>query len=177
MNSIGRLNNWENACEECVNKQIALEYWASIQYHAIATYFDRDNVGLKNIYKFFNKCSIEEREHANKLMEYQNKRGGKVIILDINNITTDFIDANSEKADILQAFEKALEMEQIVYKSLLNVHKIGEENNDPQFTDFIEGEYLEEQIDAINELSVYISQLKRIGNNGHGIWNFDREFT
>ena len=42
-------------------------------------------------------------------------------------------------------------MEQVVYKSLLNVHKIGEENNDPQFTDFIEGEFLEEQINAINE--------------------------
>ena len=27
MDSIGRLNNWENACEECVNKQIALEYY------------------------------------------------------------------------------------------------------------------------------------------------------
>ena len=47
MNSIGRLDNWDNKCEEIVNKQIALEYWASVQYHAIAAYFDRDNVGLK----------------------------------------------------------------------------------------------------------------------------------
>ena len=81
-----------------------------------------------------------------------------------------------DKSDVLQAFEKALEMEQVVYQSLLNVHQQGDTDNDPQFTDFIEGEYLEEQIDAINELSKYIAQLRRIGKDGHGIWNFDREF-
>ena len=175
--SIGRLNNWTNSCEDIVNKQIALEYWASLQYHAIATYFDKDCVGLKNIYKFFNKCSLEERDHANILMEYQNKRGGVVQLSDITNIDNNVIDQNNEKTDVLQAFEKALEMEQTVYQSLLNVHKVGEESNDSQFTDFIEGTYLEEQIDAINELSIYIAQLKRIGNNGHGIWNFNREFS
>ena len=47
----------------------------------------------------------------------------------------------------------------------------------PQFTDFLEGEYLEEQVTAINELTKYASQLERIGNNGHGIWNFDKEFS
>ena len=30
--------------------------------------------------------------------------------------------------------------------------------------------------EALNEISKYISQLERIGNDGHGIWNFDREF-
>ena len=174
--SIGRLNNWTKDCEVAVNKQIALEYWASLQYHAMATYFDKDCVGLKNMYKFFNKCSLEERDHANILMKYQNKRGGSVILHDITNIDNNFIVTDHNRTDVLQAFEKALEMEQIVYKSLLNLHKIGEESNDPQFTDFIEGTYLEEQIDAINELSIYISNLRRIGNDGHGIWNFDREF-
>ena len=79
-------------------------------------------------------------------------------------------------ATILLSFEKALEMEQRVYQSLLNLHKVGDECNDPQFTDFIEGEYLEEQIEAINELTNYISQLKLIGNNGHGLWNFNNNF-
>ena len=55
-------------------------------------------------------------------------------------------------------------------------HEVGDEENDPQFTDFIEGEFLEEQITAINQLSKYIAQLRRIGKNGHGIWNFDKNF-
>ena len=84
------------------------------------------------------------------------------------------------KAKIIQfrsSFEKALEMEQHVYQSLLHVHQISEQCNDPQFSDFIESEYLEEQISSINELSGYISQLNRIGENGFGIWSFNNEFN
>ena len=67
-------------------------------------------------------------------------------------------------------------MEQIVYQNLLKVHRIGQKVDDPQFTDFIESEYLEEQVNALNEIAKYVSQLERIGDNGHGIWNFDKEF-
>ena len=34
-----------------------------------------------------------------------------------------------------------------------------------------------QKIDSINQIAKYIAQLKRIGNDGHGIWNFDQEFT
>ena len=34
-------------------------------------------------YEFFKKMSEEERDHANKFMEYQNKRGGTIVLLDI----------------------------------------------------------------------------------------------
>ena len=169
------LGNWNSECETVVNKQINLEYWASYQYDLMASYFDRSNVGLKNISTFFKKSSDEEREHAHKLIEYQNKRGGIVKFYDIKNCNLDFLN-NKDKNDALLSFEKALEMEQIVYKSLLNVHDVADKQNDPQFSDFIEGEYLEEQVSALNEISKYVTQLKRIGENGHGIWNFDNKF-
>ena len=177
MESIGRFDNWYKECEEKLNEQINIEYWASIQYHAIAAYFDRDSVGLDNIATFFNNASLEERGHADILMKYQNKRGGKVQI-DIplfDTIQHDFTEITS-KSDALLAFEKALDMENVVYRSLLKVHNIGEVSADPQFTDFIESEFLEEQIKSINELSKYVAQLRRIRNNGHGVWNFNREF-
>jgi len=169
-------NNWKKECEDFVNKQIAMEYWASLQYHAISSYFNNQSVGLENMSKFFNKCSLEEREHADKLVDYQNKRGGNVIIGEVTNINNKFYNSESDKSNILQAFELALEMEQKVYESLLELHKIGEQHNDPALTDFIEGEYLTEQIDAINELSVFISQLKIIGNSDTGLWLFNKEF-
>lgn len=166
------LGNWNSECESVVNKQINLEYWASYQYDLMASYFDRSTVGLKNISTFFKKSSDEEREHAHKLIEYQNKRGGIVKFYDIENCNLDYL-KKKDKNDALLSFEKALEMEQIVYKSLLNVHDVANKHNDPQFADFIEGEYLEEQVSALNEISKYVTQLKRIGENGHGIWNFD----
>ena len=174
--TVGRFNNWNTECEEFVNKQIALEYWASLQYHAISSYFSHHNVGLENIAKYFNKCSLEEREHADKLIEYQNKRGGRVVIGDVTNINNTFYNSNIESSNLLQAFELALEMEQKVYQSLLQLHGLGETHNDAALTDFIEGEYLTEQIDGINELSNYVSQLRLIGNNGSGLWIFNNEF-
>jgi ferritin heavy chain len=170
------LGNWNAECESVVNKQINLEYWASYQYDLMASYFDRSSVGLKNISTFFKKSSDEEREHAHKLIEYQNKRGGRVIIEEVTNINNEFYNSSLDKSNLLQAFELALEMEQHVYKSLLELHKLGETYNDPALTDFIEGEYLTEQIDGINELSSYVSQLTQIGDNSAGLWMFNKEF-
>jgi ferritin len=33
--------------------------------------------------EYFAKMAKEENEHANKFMEYQNKRGGTIVLLDI----------------------------------------------------------------------------------------------
>lgn len=65
-------------CEAAINEQINIEYNVSYVYHALYAYFDRDNVGLPGFAAFFKAASVEEREHAELLMEYQNKRGGKV---------------------------------------------------------------------------------------------------
>jgi ferritin len=34
-------------------------------------------------HEYFGKMAKEENEHANKFMEYQNKRGGTIVLLDI----------------------------------------------------------------------------------------------
>ena len=169
-----RFNNWDKQCEHIVNTQIQIEYFASYQYHLLWSFFSRSDIALENIAEFFKKSAEEEREHAHKLMEYQNLRGGHVELTGISPVDLNFLKDTDNY--LLASFEKALEMEQSVYKSLLEVHKVGEECNDPQFTDFIEGEYLEEQVNALNEVSKYVTQLRLIGNNKHGIWHFDQNF-
>ncbi|TNN14421.1 Ferritin-2 heavy chain [Schistosoma japonicum] len=42
------------------------------------TYFDQGDVSFPKAAEFFRKASHEEREHAEKLAKYQNKRGGCV---------------------------------------------------------------------------------------------------
>ena len=49
--------------------------WFSLQ----STYFSRHDVALPGFAKLFRKNSDEEREHAFKLVEYQNMRGGTVV--------------------------------------------------------------------------------------------------
>ena len=65
-------------CEAAINEQINIEYTISYVYHALHAFFDRDNVGLPGFAQFFDEASKEEREHAQLLIEYQNKRGGRV---------------------------------------------------------------------------------------------------
>jgi ferritin heavy chain len=43
----------------------------SYQYHAMSNYFNRDNVGLPGFSAFFRACSLEERNHAQQLMDFQ----------------------------------------------------------------------------------------------------------
>ena len=101
-------------------------------------------------------------------------RGGEVLL---NNIVLDklYYLEGSGKSDVKRSFEIALDLEKQVYNSLLQLHKAAEDANDPQFADFIESEYLEEQVEAISEIEKYISMLVRIGEDGHGIWEFNNK--
>ena len=168
--------NWSDECEAAVNKQIDLEYYASHYYHLLYCFFRRDDVGLEKIADYYKKASVEEREHAEKLMDYQTMRGGRVVFEGVPMIEITLEDHFKDNSHVKESFAIALGLEKKVNQSLLNLHLLASEKEDPQFTDFLEGEYLKEQVEASYELSKIISQLQLIGNDGHGVWNFASEF-
>ncbi|CAN6565356.1 unnamed protein product [Malus baccata var. baccata] len=145
--------------EAAINEQINVEYNVSYIYHAMYAYFDRDNVALKGLAKFFKESSEEERDHAEKLMEYQNKRGGRVKLQSILMPVSEF--EHPEKGDALYAMELALSLEKLTNEKLLHLHSVAVKNKDPQLTDFVETEYLAEQVEAIKKISEYVAQLRR----------------
>lgn len=160
--------NYHADCEAGINKQINLELYASYVYQSMAFYFDRDDVALKGFSDFFKKSSEEEREHAEKLMKYQNKRGGRIMLQNIQKPDRD------EWGTGLEAMTVALSLEKNVNQSLLDLHKLGDTHGDAQFCDFLESNYLEEQVEAIKQLSDYVTNLKRVGP-GLGEYMFDKE--
>ncbi|KAB2084206.1 hypothetical protein ES319_A05G319700v1 [Gossypium barbadense] len=158
-------------CEASINEQINVEYNVSYVYHAMFAYFDRDNLALKGLNRFFKESSLEEREHAEKFMEYQNKRGGKVKLQSIVMPLSEF--DHAEKGDALYAMELALSLEKLTSEKLFNLRNVAVRNHAVQLTDFIEGEFLAEQVEAIKKISEYVAQLRRVGK-GHGVWHFDQ---
>ncbi|XP_061954451.1 ferritin-1, chloroplastic-like [Populus nigra] len=158
-------------CEAAINEQINVEYSASYVYHAMFAYFDRDNIALKGLAKFFKESSEEEREHAEKFMKYQNIRGGKVVLHSILKPVSEF--EHGDKGDALYAMELALSLEKLTNEKLLNLHKVADENNDPQLQDFIDSEFLKEQVESIKKIAEYVTQLRMVGK-GHGVWHFDQ---
>ncbi|VDN57588.1 unnamed protein product [Dracunculus medinensis] len=160
--------NFSDEAESALNYQINFELYASYVYLSMANYFDRADVALKNIAKWMFKQSEEERHHACTLMEYQNTRGGRVIFSDI---------PKPEKNDwgsALDAFRCALAIERTNNENLLNLHRVAESKNDFQMTDFIEDKFLREQVESIEEIGGFITNLERVGT-GMGEYVFDKE--
>ncbi|RXM36213.1 Ferritin, heavy subunit [Acipenser ruthenus] len=162
--------NFHQDCEAAINRQINLELYASYVYLSMSYYFDRDDVALHNFAKFFKHQSHEEREHAEKLMKQQNQRGGRIFLQDVRKPERD------EWGSGLEALECALQLEKSVNQSLLDMHKVASERNDPHMCDFIETHYLDEQIKSIKELGDWVTNLRRMGapQNGMAEYLFDK---
>jgi len=159
--------NYAKSTEDAINAQINVELTASYVYQSLAAHFDRDDVALPGFRAFFQESANEENEHAQKFMKYQNMRGGRVVLEAINRPQTHW-------ESPLAAMEGALLLERQVNEKLLNLHKLATENGDPQLTDFLEGEFLKEQVEAIKKISDLITNLRRVGE-GLGVYLFDKD--
>jgi ferritin len=118
-----RFAAWHPDCETALNKQIAVETAASFQYLAMYAFFDRPNVALKQAASFFEKAQGEEIGHAKAFIKYQNTRGGKVQLQQIQVPEQDFT-GDASQSDLCKAMAKALELEIFVYDELLTLHKV-----------------------------------------------------
>merc|ERR1712223_195068 len=74
----------------------------------------------------------------------------------------------------LEAIEASLELEKTVNESLLNMHKMADSHGDAQMTDYLEGTYLKEQVEAIKEIADLVTKMKRAGD-GLGLHIIDKE--
>lgn len=133
-------------------------------------HFDRDDVALHGISEYFRKCSEEENEHARKLMKYQNERGGRIVLSDIQ------APKQQNWGTTLEAMSSALDLEKKVNESLLQLHSTGSRHVDVDLCDFLESHYLHEQVEAIKEVGDYVTNLKRVGE-GLGVYMFDKNFS
>lgn len=153
-----------------INKQINRELFAHYTYLSMAMHFDRDDINLPGFHKFFKESAEEEMEHAQKFMKYQNMRGGRV---KLNNI--------HKPCEVwgngLNAMRFALNLEKEVYESLLILHSHADLKNDPQLQDFLESNFLGEQVESIKQLANYVNTLTRLEGSGNyqlGEYQFDK---
>lgn len=73
-----------------------------------AYHYDRDDIALSGLHKYFKSASDEERGHGMILMEYLNKRGGRIVLTDV------FAPEKQEWSSVLEAMSAALELEKKV---------------------------------------------------------------
>jgi len=157
--------NFNEESEAAINKQINMELYASYVYLAMAYHFDRDDVSSKEFFDYYKKQSDEKREDAKKLIKYQNLRGGSFLLVDIK------APEKIEWKKDINTLEDSLALEKKVNTSLLALHGVAGKHNDCHLQDFIENEFLNEQVECINKLGKLLTQAKRCGD-GLGEYQF-----
>ncbi|KAI6182238.1 Ferritin-1 heavy chain-like protein [Aphelenchoides bicaudatus] len=162
--------NFHPEIEEKINVQIGNELNAFYVYLAISNWCRRTDIALYGAAKYFLNQSNEERQHAQKLIEYQNDRGGKVELATLES------PSKQEWQSLLEAFKDAFDLEQANNKALLELHALASEKNDPDLTNLLEEFYLREQVYEIKEMAAKYAQLKRVGE-GLGVHLFDKELA
>ncbi|KAF5282201.1 hypothetical protein FQR65_LT02898 [Abscondita terminalis] len=164
------IQNFHKDCEAAINKQINLELYASYVYLSMSYYFDRDDIALPGLHKYFMKASDDEREHARMFMEYMNKRGGRIVLNDVS------APDKQEWGPACDAMSSALELEKKVNDSLLVLHSVASGHMDVNLCDFLETNYLQEQVDSIKEIADHVTNLRRVGE-GLGVYVFDQKLA
>merc|ERR1719402_864854 len=86
-------------------------------------------------------CVASASTSKRHLKKIQNKRGGRIVLQGINKPDKD------EWGSGLDAMQTALALEKSVNQALLDLHKIADSHGDAQMCDFIENEYLSEQVE------------------------------
>ena len=161
-------------CERALNAQINVEYNVSYIYHAMWAFFERDNVALKGFADHFKAEALEERSHAEQLMEYVNLRGGRVELQQLLPPQTEY--DHPEKGCALYALELSLSLEKLNNDKLCELHRVAEDAGDAHMCDFLEGALMDPQVQSVREVAEMVATLLRMGPPGDGMaaWHFDQ---
>jgi len=161
----------KTACIEKINEQINMEMEASMAYLNMGSYFARNAVAKRGFAKFLFDSSKEEKNHAQMLIDYVNKRGGEVGVI-IPKLPSGY-EKPKTVTNFVEALEESTKLELNVNE---NLHKLHDAPicKDHHFIKFLEDEFLAEQIDSIDQLSRLHQMLTDMGA-GVGEYLLDRQ--
>lgn len=162
--------NYSTEAEAGVNRLANLHLRASYTYLSLGYYFDRDDVALEGVGHFFRELAEKKREDAERLLKLQNKRGGRVLLQDVQK------PAQDEWGKTLDAMEAALALEKNLNQALLDLHALGSTHADPHLCDFLENHFLDEEVKLIKKLGDHLTNIRRLAapQAGLGEYLFER---
>lgn len=153
--------------ENALNEQINAELWSAYLYLSMSMDFQAKGfVGIANWY--FVQFQ-EEQDHARIFMNYINSRDGKVVLAPIAGV-------KAEWNNPLDAFNDTLEHEKKVTGLINNLNRLAVEENDYATQQALQW-FISEQVEEEDNARGYIDALKKIGDNGYGIYMFDKELA
>lgn len=151
--------------EKALNEQLNKEFFSAYLYLGMSAW--SENKGLKGFANWFYVQYQEETFHAMKFYTYLLDRGADVDLLEIEKPNTDF-------SSPLVAFEKTLEHEQFITKSIDELMDLAITEKDHATNSFLQW-FVNEQVEEEATVSEIIDSLKLVGDQGNGIFMVDKE--
>ncbi len=140
---------------DALNGQVVEEFTASLQYTAIALYFDSET--LPELSNFFHLQAQEEHEHAMKLLQYITEAGGQPIVPATKEVKNSF-----ESAE--EAVSLALSQEITVTNQINSLVALAVKENDYLTNQYLQW-FVTEQLEEVSSMSDLLNIVTRAGND------------
>lgn len=137
-----------------INEQIGREFAASLQYVAIAAYFEAEN--LPELARYFFNQAEEERNHAMKFVHHIAEQGGRVVIPALSKPKDGFSGAE-------EAVQLSLEWEFEVTKQIYALVNLAAQEGNYVTHHFLQW-YVDEQLEEVTSMDQLLGVVRRAGN-------------
>ncbi len=153
--------------EQAFNAQINAEFWSAYLYLSMSMHFAHE--GFDGIANWFAVQFKEEQDHATIMMNYVNSRGGKVVLAPIAEVETSWDTP-------MAAFAATLAHENKVTGLINDLYALATAKNDYATQSMLKW-FIDEQVEEEETAESFINALKKIGDNGYGLYMFDKELA
>ncbi len=151
--------------QEAINDQLNKEMFSSNLYLSMVGYFEEQN--LPGFAHWMHLQAKEETEHAMKFFDYLVERGGRVRL-------GAFPAPKAEWSSSLEAFQQALEHEEMISASINSLYGLALKENDYASQIFLQW-FISEQVEEEKNASDIIHQLKMIDAHGTAVLMLDKQ--
>jgi len=153
----------DSKLQDLIQEQIGHEYYSSYLYLQMASYFE--SINLDGFARWMKMQAREEREHGDKMYEFLQDRGVRVILRALPQPPSNF-DSPQE------VFEKTLEHEQKVTSLINGIADQADRVNDRPTKVFIQW-FVSEQVEEEKNATRTLELLKKIKPDSGALFQLD----
>ena len=149
-----------------ISEQIRNELYSGYLYLSMSSHFEVEN--LKGFAHWMRLQAQEELEHAVRLFDHVARRGSRATLMAIEAPPTEY-------GTPLSIFQKALEHERTVTRSINELYRLAREHNEYP-TELELQWFIQEQVLEEDNAATAVDQLSLAGDNKAAVLMLDREF-
>lgn len=153
--------------EQALNDQIQKEFHSAYIYLAMSAYFEAEN--LPGAAHWMRHQAEEEQEHAMKIFDFVNDRGGRVALQAIGEPAAVY-------SSPLAVFEAAYAHEQKVTKSIHDLYALAVKEGDYPTQVMLQW-FIDEQVEEEKNASAIVAQLHMVGDSPAALFMIDRQLA